>query len=163
MYLRFAKVFYFICVVLFIVAFLYIYASLPEQLSYEADGARDQLSKGLFFSIALGLFVVLNLVTVLPAKMLENQSFPRFRRLLRVGDPFRDKMLAWIFSFCGLLNINLFIMAYYVFMINNPERTEMGGMAAVFYLAPLLYLVWIVGLFVLLVKRFKQFQSPGLL
>src|SRR5690606_28384408 len=129
MYSRFAKVFYFLTVLFFIVAFLYIYATLPETVSYEVNergGSVRQISRDTFFFIAIASFVVLNFLIILSAKMIENQAVKSMRRLFKVGDPLRDQMLSWIYSFIGILNISLIIMAFQILQINNQSGVGSG-------------------------------------
>jgi len=163
MYSRFAKVFYFLCVVLFIVAFLFIYASLPENVSYEGNAPHNQVSRNIFFLVALAAFGLLNLLTIVPAKLFENQAIPRFRDLFKLGDPYRDKILAWLYSFSGLLNFNLFIMTFYILRINSPDGMDMGGMQSLFYLIPLLLVIWVIALFILLGKKINQVRTMNFL
>lgn len=161
MYLRFAKVFYFLSVVLFIITFLYIYASLPEEISYEVNDTGypiKQISKDTYFFIAIAAFFVLNLLVTIPAKMIENQSIPSLRILFQVGDPFRDLMLSWVYSFSGILNICLIIMAFYILRLNNLNGIGHGGISFIFYLIPLFFVIWIVALFIILGKKMKQIQ-----
>ena len=162
MYTRFAKVFYFITVVFFIVGFLYIYASLPEKVTYELSGdgsAGKELGRDTFFFVAMATFVVLNLMIVVPAKMVESNFSLRLRRILHAGDPFRDQMLSWVYSFAGIFNINLIILDLYVSRINSFVGNESGWFNFIYYLGPVLLLLWILALFFLLGKRIKQIQS----
>lgn len=162
MYSRLAKVFYFLTTAFFIIAFLYIYALLPEQISYEVrvgEIPTDQISRDTYFFISMALFVVLNLLIIVPAKMIENQAGERFRKVFRIGDPFRDHMIAWIYSFSGILNINLAIMAFFILRINNLSGIGSGLIEFIFYLAPLFFLIWIVFLFIILGKKIKKIQS----
>ena len=162
MYSRLSKVFYFLTTVFFIAAFLYIYALLPEKISYEVTTGEiptNQISRDTYFFISLALFVVLNLLIIVPAKMIENQAGRRFRKVFRIGDPFRDHMIAWIYSFSGILNINLIIMAFFILRINNLSGIGSGLIGFVFYLAPLFFLIWIVFLFIILGKKIKKVQS----
>lgn len=161
MYSRFAKVFYFLSVVFFIIAFLYIYASLSESVIYESGGAGiplKQISKDAFFFAGITAFVLLNLMVILPGKLIENHAVPRLRILFRVGDPFREHMLSWIYSFAGVINTSLLIMAYYIVRINDPEGMGQGGINFIFYLIPLFFVMWVVALFILLGRKVKQTQ-----
>jgi len=162
MYSRLAKAFYFLTTVFFIIVFLYIYALLPQKLSYEVkidEVPTHQISKDAFFFISLALFVVLNFLIIVPVKMIENQSVSRFRKVFRIGDPFRDHMIAWIYSFSGIININLVIMAFFILRINNLSGIGSGLSGFVFYLAPFLFLIWIIFLFIILGKKIKKIQS----
>ena len=72
MYTRVAKAFFFLTVILFIVAFLYIYASLPQTVAYEIDGWGNTvkgIGRDAFFFVSMAIFVAFNLILVIPAKM----------------------------------------------------------------------------------------------
>ena len=99
MYTRLAKVFYFITAILFIVTFLYIYASLPEEVAYEVNGSGSTvkgMSRDSLFFVSMAIFVGLNLILVIPAKMVENQVLGRIRNLFKTGSPFRESLLIWV-------------------------------------------------------------------
>lgn len=159
---RFAKAFHLISVLLFIVIFMYIYAALPELVTVEMDAggnALKQIGRDTFFYIGIGAFVVLNVLLVFPAKMIENNSTLNIRRLFPKGDPFRSNMLAWIYSFVGIINISIVILAVYIHGLNgvNEEMVVPSGFGL--YLLPVLFVVWIVALFVLLAKKVKAMKA----
>ncbi|WP_194974864.1 DNA topoisomerase IV [Aquiflexum lacus] len=162
MYYRFGKVFHFLTVLVFIFVFLYTYSALPDQVAYEIDsqGAISKIiSKNTFFYIGIILFVVLNIILITPGKLIENQSTKNIKRLFSIGDVFRDYMLTWIYSFVGIINISLCIMSIFVHSINNQNEISSGEFNFFFYLIPVFFVVWIVGLFWILLKKFKSLQS----
>jgi hypothetical protein len=162
MYYRFGKVFHFLSVLIFIFVLLYTYAALPDQVAYEIDrqGAISKMiSKNAFFYTGIILFVVLNVILITPGKLIENQGTKNIKRLFPIGDIFRDYMLTWIYSFVGIINISLCIMSLFVHSINNQNEISSGDFNFFFYLIPVFFVVWIVGLFWILVKKFKSLQS----
>jgi hypothetical protein len=162
MYYRFGKVFHFITVLLFIVVFLYIYSSLPDIVTLESDEngySLKVITKSTFFYSGLILFLVLNVLMVTPGKLIENQSTSNLKRLFPIGDVFRDYILTWIFSFVGIINISLCILALFVHSINNQNEISTGDFAFFFYLVPIFFVVWIVGLFWILLQKFKSLQK----
>lgn len=165
MYTRLAKAFYFITVVFFIIAFLYIYASLPKNVAYEVSGAGQpikQINQDTFFFVSIAVFVVLNLLIIIPAKMVENQTLNSFRKLFRIGDTFREYMVSWIYAFAGIFNINLAILVFYILKINVLDGSGGTEIAFIFYLGPLFLLLWIIALFILLGKKIKQMEISRL-
>ena len=104
MYSRFGKVFYFFSVLVFLLALLYIYAALPEQIGFRLDNQggilRDFEKNSFFYGLAFG-FLLLNLVTLYTPKTLETKTNQKLHRLFPVGDLFRDYLLAWFYSFGG--------------------------------------------------------------
>lgn len=162
MYTRLAKAFYFVTAIFFIAAFLYIYAALPEAVAYEVDG-NSNLVKGMsrdsFFFVAIAIFVGLNLILVIPAKMVENQVLGRTRNLFKKGSPFRDSLLIWVYSFGGVVNLNLLLLVFYILRINNFGGNAPSGFDILYYLIPFLLVGWIVALFILLGKKIQQVQD----
>lgn len=162
MYYRFGKVFHFLTVLLFILVFLYTYAALPDLVAYEIDSEgtiSKIISKNAFFYTGIILFVSLNVILVTPAKLIENQSTKNIKKLFPIGDIFRDYMLTWIYSFVGIINVSLCIMCLFVHSINNQNEISSGDFNFFFYLIPVFFVVWIVGLFWILLQKFKSLQS----
>ncbi len=164
MYYRFGKVFHFISVLFFVFAFLYIYASLPDLVTYQLndDGVGIKiLTKNSFFYSGIILFLVLNVLLVTPAKLIENQSTGNLKRLFPKGDIFRDYMLTWIYSFTGIINISFCILGLFVLSINNQNEIATGEFAFFFYLVPIFFVVWIIGLFWIIIQKFKSIQATS--
>jgi len=162
MYSRFAKAFYLLSVLLFIVLFMYIYAALPEQVAYrfnELGQAVAAISRDTFFYIGLATFLVLNFILITPGKMIEKQSTMKFKRLFPVGDPFRDQILAWIYSFASIINVSTVIIAFYIHSLNNQEEIRAAEFNPFFYMVPFFFLVWIILLFVILGNKLKQVRA----
>ena len=162
MYYRFGKVIHFLSVLVFIFVFLYTYSALPEQVAYEIDsqgGISKIMTKNSFFYIGIILFLVLNVILITPGKLIENQSTINLKKLFPIGDVFRDYILAWIYSFVGIINISLCIMCIFVHSINNQNEISSGEFNFFFYLIPVFFVVWIVGLFWILLQKFKSLQS----
>ncbi|RZS97439.1 DNA topoisomerase IV [Cecembia calidifontis] len=162
MYYRFGKAFHFLSVLFFLVSFLYIYSALPEVVTYELneEGVGQKfMTKGTFFYSGIIFFLILNLILITPGKMIENQSTPNFKRLFPTGDQFRDYILTWIYSFVGVINVSLSILALFIHSINNQNEIASGDFAFFFYLIPIFFVVWIVALFWILFKKFNSIQD----
>lgn len=162
MYTRFAKVFYFLSVGLFLFVFLYVYAASPEYVSYQVSEAGmpvKQISKDGFFYITVMVFLVFNVLMILPGKLIELQYSLSLKRLFPKGDIHRDKMLAWIYSFTGILNVSAAIVVFYIHSISNQNEIASSEFSFFFYLVPVLLLIWIVGLFYILSNKMKQLKA----
>lgn len=162
MYYRFGKVFHFLSILLFVFVFLYIYSALPDLVGFEQDESGEFTksgSKGTFFYIGIIVFGVLNLVLALPAKMIEKQSTPNLKRLFPKGDSITDYMIAWMYSFLGIINFSLCIMSLFVHSINNQNEIATSSFSFFFYLVPVLFLVWIIALFWILLQKFGSLQK----
>ena len=161
MYYRFGKVFYFFSVLVFLFALLYFYAALPEQIGFRFDDQgillRDFAKSTFFYGLAFG-FLVLNLVTIYTPKTLETKANRKLHRLFPIGDPYRDYLLAWFYSFGGWVNASLSLAALFLHAINNQEVISASAYNLWFFLMPVVLFVWVVALFVLLFKKFKSTQ-----
>ncbi len=161
MYYRFGKVFYFFSVLVFLFALLYFYAALPEQIGFQLDDqgllARDFAKSTFFYGLAIG-FLVLNVVTIYTPKTLETKANRKLHRLFPIGDPYRDYLLAWFYSFGGWVNASLSLAALFVHAINNQEAISGSAYNLWFLLMPVVLFVWVGALFVLLFKKFKSTQ-----
>lgn len=155
MYYRFGKVFYFFSVFGFILFLLYFYSAMPELLKYQAEAAQDH-ARDTFFYAMIGLFAMVNLIVLVPPKLLETKTHRGLHRVFPVGDPHRDYLLAWFYSFGGVVNLSLLIMVFYVHAINNQNEIQASKFNFFFYLIPVLLFIWVIALFVLLFTKFKQ-------
>ena len=161
MYYRFGKVFYFFSVLVFLFALLFFYAALPEQIGFRLDDQgillRDFAKSTFFYGLAFG-FLVLNLITIYTPKTLETKANRKLHRLFPIGDPYRDYLLAWFYSFGGWVNLSLSLAGLFVHAINNQEQISASAYNLWFLLMPVVLFVWVGALFVLLFKKFKSTQ-----
>ena len=162
MYRRFAKAFHLLSVLLFVFMFMYIYASLPETVAYQVNEAGFPIkafTRDTFFYIGIAVFLLLNLVLIIPAKLIQKQASFNLKRLFPKFDPFTDQMLGWLYSFGAVLNITIAIIALYVHSINNQNEISSADFNPFFYMVPVFFVVWIIGLFIILGKKLKQVRA----
>jgi hypothetical protein len=161
MYYRFGKAFYFFSILAFISFLLYFYSAMPEQvgISIDEEGtlSRDW-ERGTFFYGMIAVFLVLNAVTMYTPKSLETKANKKMHRIFPIGDPYRDYLLAWFYSFGAVINLSLAVLTLYVHAINNQEEIGASSYNLWFFLMPTLLGVWVVALFVLLIGKFKAVQ-----
>lgn len=155
MYHRFGKVFYFFSVFGFILFLLYFYSAMPEMLKYQPESAQGN-DRDVFFYSMIGLFAVVNLIVLVPPKMLETKTHRGLHRIFPLGDDYRDYILAWFYSFGAVINLSLLVMVFYVHAINNQNEIQASKFNFFFYLIPVLLIIWVIALFVLLFNKFKQ-------
>ncbi|MBN3519033.1 DNA topoisomerase IV [Algoriphagus lutimaris] len=164
MYYRFGKAFYFLSILFFIFYLLYFYSALPEQLSLsksEAGNIARDLSRGSFFYGMIAVFVVMNAIVLLPPKLLETKSHRGLVRIFPVGDRFRDYYLGWFYSFGGILNVSLGLLIFYTHAINNQDDAAPEQFDFIFFIIPTLFVIWVIGLFVIMAGKFKQVQNKS--
>lgn len=162
MYYRFGKAFYFLSVALFIFFLVYFYSALPENVSYNYNDnglSPEKLSKGTFFYGMIAIFIIMNVFVLLPPKLLETKNHKGLIRIFPIGDKFRDYYLAWFYSFGGILNMSLGMLVFYTHAINNQEVIAASQFNFFFYLIPGLFVLWVLGLFGILVGKFNQVKN----
>lgn len=159
---RFGKAFYYLSVLAFIFFLLYFYSALPEMVGIgisDAGEVNREWEKGTFFYGMIGSFIVLNLVTLFTPKSLETKANKKLHRLFPIGDVYRDYLLGWFYSFAGWINLSLAVLVLYVHSINNQEEITVSSFTFWFYILPSLLFIWVIGLFILLVGKFKSVQA----
>lgn len=164
MYYRFGKAFYFLSIILFVFFLLYFYSALPEKVGYnygENGLSPDRLDKGTFFYGMIVLFIILNMIVLLPPKLLETKNHSGLVRIFPKGDNYRDYFLGWFYSFGGILNLSLALMVFYTHSINNQNEIQAGEFSFFFYMIPLFLVLWVIGLFVVLVGKFRQVSNKS--
>lgn len=164
MYYRFGKAFYFLSILFFVFYLLYFYSALPEQISFSQDEEGNllkELSRGAFFYGMIAVFVLFNAIILLPPKLLETKNHRGLVRLFPVGDKFRDYYLGWFYSFGGILNVSLALLIFYTHAVNNQDDDAPQQFDFLFYIIPTLFVIWIIGLFAIMVGKFKQVQNKS--
>lgn len=162
MYYRFGKAFYFISILLFIFILLYFYSALSETIGLSIDEKGQigkTLEKGTFFYAMIAVFVIFNGIVLYPPKSLETKSNKKLHRIFPIGDPYRDYFLTWFYSFGGVLNFSLALLVFFVHSINNQNEISTSKFSFFFYMMPAFLVVWVIGLVVLLIGKFKQVQK----
>lgn len=162
MYHRFGKAFYYLSIVIFLFLLLYFYSAMSEQVVYslgESESGGNSVGKNTLFYLLIGVFIVLNVAAIFPAKMLETKTHQKLHRIFPLGDPYRDYILTWFYSFGGVLNVSLGIMTFYFHAINNQEGISSDYFTFFFYLIPVLLVGWIIGLFALFAGKANQLKS----
>jgi hypothetical protein len=162
MYIRFGKVFHFLTIVTFLFVFLYIYSAFSETVAYSVDSEGkflSTLSKDTFFFIEIVVFLVCNLLIITPAKLIENQVTPKLKRMFPIGDDFREYILAWFYSFTGILNISLGLISFFIHRINHQEEINAADFNFIYYLVPILLVIWILALFWIFIQKVNSLKS----
>lgn len=161
MYYRFGKAIYFLSVLVFIFFLLYFYSAMPEKvgLSVDENGLVNRSwQKSTFFYGMVAFFLIFNAATLFLPKSLETKTNRKLHRIFPIGDPYRDYLLTWFYSFGGLINLSLGLGALYVHAINNQEEISASSFSFWFYLMPVLLVLWVIALFVLILGKFKSIQ-----
>lgn len=158
---RFGKAFYYLSLLAFMFFLLYFYSAMPDLVGLsvnESGGVDRSWDKSSFFYAMIAAFLFFNATSLFTPKSLETKSNRKMHKVFPIGDPYRDYILAWFYSFAALINLSLGLLVFYVHAINNQEEIAANSFSFWFYLMPSLLLIWVIGLFVLLVKKFKAVQ-----
>lgn len=164
MYYRFGKVFYFLSILVFLLTLLYWYAALPATIGVQLDESGtliQSFEKSYFFYTIAAAFLILNLLVMYLPKSLETKASRKLHNFFPVEDPFRDYLLLWFYSFGGWVNLGLVLTGLFVHVINKGDDLGIEAYRLWFFLLPMVLMVWIIGLFVLLVKKFKSAQQAS--
>src|SRR5690606_1258975 len=100
-----------------------------------------------------------NVIVLLPPKLLETKNHKGLVRIFPIGDKFRDYYLGWFYSFGAILNMSLGMLVLYTHAINNQEEIAASQYNFFFYVIPGLFVVWVIGLFAILVGKFNQVKN----
>lgn len=165
MYNRFGKAFYLFSVILFIICFLYFYAGLPEKVRYTFDQTNvstNYWSKDSFFYGTIIFFILMNILVLLPPKLLETKNHKGLVKIFPKGDSYRDYYLGWFYSFGAILNISLATLVFYTHSINNQYEIKASDFSFFYFLIPALFILWGIGLFAIMVGKFQQVKNNSL-
>ena len=141
---------------------MFIYSSSPEFVTYEVSDRGlplKQFSKETFFYLFLAVFVLSNILLIVPAKLIELQYNLTLKKIFPKGGRFRDIILVWIYSFAGMVNLSTFILILYLYRITYLEEFQDSSFNFFFYLVPVIFVAWIIGLFYILVQKIKEVRG----
>ena len=106
--------------------FLYVYASLPENISI-GGGESPQVSRNGLFYLTVGLLGLINVITVLSARLFSKDS-PYF--------------IAWIYGLVILFNVFLTVSLEFVNVSNSQERFDYQRIGYIIYASVTLVIIW---------------------
>ena len=106
--------------------FLYVYASLPENISIGGGGSPQVSRNGLFY-LTVGLLGLINVITVLSARLFSKDS-PYF--------------IAWIYGLVILFNVFLTVSLEFVNVSNSQERFDYQRIGYIIYASVTLVIIW---------------------
>ncbi|EPR69931.1 DNA topoisomerase IV subunit B [Cyclobacterium qasimii M12-11B] len=135
---------------------------MPDFATYEQNSKGlpvKQLGKESFFYITVVIFFVYNVLLIIPGKLIEMKNNTSLQRIFPVGDIYRDRILAWIYSFIGILNVCTCIMVFYIHSLTNQNEIRSSEYNVFFYIVPILLVVWVMALLFLLVGKMKQVKT----
>jgi hypothetical protein len=154
---RIIKFIWFLSVVVFLAMLLWVYAYLPNRVGIMADheGIADTfVSKGNFFYLALGIFLLVNGALFVMRRLLAPGDFstPKAPALAaRVG--MRADLADWMLGFATALNLFFILTMSYLSVFNNPDGGNINFYGVLVITGPLLIALMLLVLVYLFLKK----------
>ncbi len=120
---------------------LLVYAFLPIMVKIDFEGTL-QLHKEHFFYYTLGGFLIINILALLVRKM-SSRFFTH------------EETNAWSDAFAFVFNVSVTLLLGFIGVLNNPIHIKPTSYAYLYYLSPILFILWVAGLIFLLMKNKK--------
>jgi hypothetical protein len=127
MALKLLKGAWFVSMAAALVALLYVYAGLPQQVIVQNDGGSNvTITNEVFFYVVMMILAITNVMVFVIGKVFHRE------------EDFR----AWFFGLIMTLNIFFIIALIYIFQYNSNERFEYERVAFVIYGSLALMVLW---------------------
>ena len=120
---------WFLSMLVTLVALLYVYASLPQEVLVQDDTeARVAISNEVFFYLAMALIAVTNALVFIIAKVFETN----------------EDLRTWFFGLIITLNIFFIIGMNFISLYNSEEKFDYDRIAVIIYGSLGLIILWTV-------------------
>jgi len=127
MVLKLLKAFWFLSMLATLVALLYVYASLPQEVLVQDDTeARVVISNELFFYLAMLLIAISNALVFVMAKVFKTN----------------EELRVWFFGLIIALNIFFIIGMNFISLYNSEEKFDYDRIAVIIYGSLALIILW---------------------
>ncbi len=155
--IKFIKFFQILSIIAFLPVLIFVYSYLPEQIILTSDRLGylgSFISREIFFYSVLFLFAISNLLCIslgralkqLPARQSITGTAVFYNQASKEG------IIAWLKSFCIILNSLFIFGTVYIGMLNNDEANQGTQYNFLLYIGPILVLIWFL-LFVFIIIR----------
>ena len=129
MVLKLLKAIWFLSMLVTLVALLFVYASLPQEVLVQDDTeARVAISNEVFFYLAMALIAVSNALVFVIAKVFKTN----------------EDLRAWFFGLIITLNIFFIIGMNFISLYNSEEKFDYDRIAVIIYGSLGLIILWTV-------------------
>jgi hypothetical protein len=129
MVLKIFKAVWFLSLMVWLALFLYVYASLPEEVLIREGESRIFLSREAIFYSFLGAIVGVNGLTFIVSRLFNG----------------REDFLTWFYGLIMCLNFFFVIALSFLNLINSGEKFNYGGIGYVIYGSVGLFVFWAAG------------------
>ena len=130
MILKIFKAVWFLSLMGFMVIFMYIYASLPQQVVIQEGFEAVSMSRNTVFYLTLGMVSIINALIFAFSKLYGNRN-----------EPFS----VWFFGLIILLNFFFSTVLGYFNVLNSGEKFAFERLGIVIYGSVLLIIIWAIG------------------
>ncbi len=149
---RIVKFIWLVSVVVFLAMLLWIYAYLPNRVGVMADyeGVADTfLSKGNFFYLAIGLFLLVNGSLFIMRRLLAPDTYAP--RNAKTG--LRADLADWMLGFAASLNVFFILSMTYLSIFNNQDGGDSSLFGSLVMVGPVLIALMLLVLVYLFFKK----------
>lgn len=146
-----------VSILVFLGMLLYVYAFLPEMvdLYIDASGAAAiSVDKEVFFYGAIGIFLVINLVTSLFSRMVG--MMPVMSKGLLRTSTMKANLLLWCHGLAIILNAFMLFSVTFIGLYYNDEHFNIKYFSFLVYLGPVMLVLWFFVLFYFLLIDSKN-------
>jgi len=143
MILKIFKGVWFFSLLLLFAVFFYIYAALPEVVTFSREDGALSISRDGFFYLSIALFALINVLVFVVNKVLAN------------GD---QGFSSWFYGLVVTFNFFFFTSLGFLHVLNGGDRYNFSRMGPAVYGSLILICVWMISWPIILIYR-KIFQK----
>lgn len=137
----------FLSVVFFLAVLTWVYSYLPVNVNLLPDSIEWQIDREYFFYSILITFIVLNVILSVLLSVLKSRT-----------RNWQATTQAWLRAMTPALNIYITLIVGFVGIINNSSHVAASSFTYLNYLAPLIFIVWVIGF----VSSYLKFERLSL-
>jgi uncharacterized membrane protein YhdT len=130
MVLKIFKAVWFFSLLGVLIVFMYVYASLPENVILQESGSIKSISREALFYIVLALLALINMLVFI------------FSKLYSRGD---DDFLSWFYGQIITLNLFFIIALCYTSLYNSSEKFDYSRIGWIINGSVIIMIVWALG------------------
>ena len=139
---RLVKAFWFVTLLTSLSVMLYVYAALPEIITFDLFANGSTFDREIYFYVALAIL------------SLSNFSFYALSRHMKYKtESINTIMINWQLSLAGILNFFYIVAMLFLFLINSGEDFNYNNFGYLVFVSLGLVVIWVFVLPVLLIRN----------
>lgn len=150
------RVFWILSLVGFLVAFLITYSNIEEfvRIKFQVETAGITIGRNLFFYLGLGIFLVINILLYIFARILRNLPKPQPEQSLWLADlHLRTRLINWLLSFALVFNLLLIVAVFLIGNLSDSLVRDNISLNGWLYTTGAFFTVWMVALLFIFARR----------